>query len=188
MTQDLVRKHYRDLWGEPSRVAEHIFKSEAFEIWKWAADRTTEKVALYATIGASAWPLPASPFSHRFELFLGLQPAEDEVAMALAGVASFPFRTGKQLAPGHTVTFPDMPLWPTTSMQTFLVRRPREPIIPTLRGPEGLHVEFWQVLPLHGAELDFHRRHGPDALLERWEAAGVPFWDPRRPAAPLAPD
>ena len=185
MTQDLVRRHYRELWGEPSRVAEHIFKGQAFEIWKWDAERTAEGVALYGTIGGSARPLPGSPSSHRFELFLGLRPPEDEVAMALAGAASLPFRTGKHLEPGHTVTFADMPLWPRTAMRTLLVRRPREPIVPTLLGPNGLHVEFWQVLPLYETELEFHRRHGPDALLEQWDAVGVPFWDPYRGAATL---
>jgi hypothetical protein len=57
VSQDLVRKHYRELWGEPSRVAEHIFRRQAFQIWKWDADRTAEGVALYATIGASAHPI-----------------------------------------------------------------------------------------------------------------------------------
>jgi hypothetical protein len=190
MTHEIVRKHYRQLWGDPSRVAEHIFKGQtsekqAFEILKWDADRTAEGVALYATIGASAYPLPGSPISHRFELFLGLRPPEDDVAMALAGAASFPFRTGKALAPGHTVTFDDMPLWPGTEMQTFLVRHARQPIVPTLLGPAGLHVEFWQALPLYPTELEYHRRLGSDALLEQWEVCGVPFWDPRREAAVL---
>jgi len=185
MIQALVRTHYRDLWGEPSRRAEHIFKGQPFEIWKWDADRTAEGVTLYTTIGASSYPLPGWPTSHRFELFLGLQPPEDEVAMALAGAASFPFRTGKLLEPGHTVTFSDMPLWPNTAMRTFLVRRARDPIVPTLISPSDLHVEFWQALPLYETELEFHRRHGAPALIQWWEESRVPFWDPRRGAAAL---
>jgi suppressor of fused protein SUFU len=185
LIQELVRTHYLELWGQPSRRAEHIFKGQPFEVWKWDADRIAEGVTLYTTIGASSYPLPGWPSSHRFELFLGLQPPEDGVAMALAGAASFTFRTEKLLEPGHTVTFSDMPLWPTTAMQTFLVRQPREWNVPTLRGPNDLHVEFWQLLPLYETELQFHRRHGADAL-QRWEEAQVPFWDPHRRAAVLS--
>jgi hypothetical protein len=43
-------------------------------------------------------------------------------------------------------------------MRTFLVTQPREPIVPTLLGPAGLHVEFWQVLPLYVTEPEDHRR------------------------------
>jgi hypothetical protein len=70
-------------------------------------------------------------------------------------------------------------------MRTFLVTQPREPIVPTLLGPAGLHVEFWQVLPLYVTELEDHRRLGTNALLEPWEACRVPFWDPRRAATTL---
>ena len=132
MIQGLVRRHYLELWGPPSRRAEHIFNGQPFEVWKWDADRIAEGVTLYTTIGASSYPLPGWPASHRFELFLGLQPPEDGVATALAGAASFIFRTDKLLEPGHTVTFSDMALWPTTAMRTFLVRQPREWNMPTL--------------------------------------------------------
>jgi hypothetical protein len=50
--------------------------------------------------------------------------------------------------------------------------------------PDGLHVDFLQVIPVHDAEVDHTIAHGVDSLLNEWEKADVPFWDPHRP--PLA--
>ncbi|WP_020393290.1 suppressor of fused domain protein [Kribbella catacumbae] len=50
----------------------------------------------------------------------------------------------------------------------------------------GVHIEFLQVVPVFESERRFTIEHGADALLKRWEEAGVPFWDPRRSAEPAA--
>lgn len=50
--------------------------------------------------------------------------------------------------------------------------------------PGGGSLHFWAVVPLHASELAYKREHGIDALLERFDAAGVgDRIDPRRRSA-----
>jgi hypothetical protein len=68
-------------------------------------------------------------------------------------------------------------------MEAFLVVRPFNDFLPPLEMP-GVHVEFLQAIPLYPSERAWKVTHGVEALLERWEHAGVSFWDPRRAANP----
>ena len=116
---------------------------------------------------------------HRIEMFTGLLPAKDDIALALAMLASNPLREGTDLEHGHTVTFADS-LWEHTEMRSFLLLRPIAEIAPTLRLDHGLHVEFLQAIPIFASELSFKNEHGAEALMQRWESRQVGFWDPNR--------
>jgi len=157
------------------------------EIWKWTHDRTNEGVDLYATVGATDQRRRGGEERHRIEIFTGLMPAEDDIARALAMLASFPEREVADLDHGHTATFME-PLWQGTEMRSFLVLRQLSDIIPVLRLQNGVHVEFLQAIPVFPSEVAFKKAHGADALLQHWEAKAVPFWDPTRvPEPALSP-
>jgi hypothetical protein len=179
---DALRDLYRAHWGEPSRQARFEVGEFDIEVYKWAADANPEGVALYATIGASARPMVGHDPNHRVEFFLGLVPERDDVASALAALGLYSAREGVALDHGHTVPA-DGPLWPGTPMRTFIVLRPLSDFLPPLELPDGLHVDFLQAVPLFDAERAFKSEHGAEALIERWEQAGVPFWDPERAPA-----
>jgi hypothetical protein len=69
-------------------------------------------------------------------------------------------------------------------MESFLVVRPRPDFLPALELEGGVHVEFFQAIPVFEPELAFKRKYGAEALLVRWEEADVHFWDSDRPVAP----
>lgn len=174
-----VRDFYRAHWGEPSRLARFEIGEFEIEAHKWAADANPEGVALYATVGASARPMIGRDPNHRAEFFVGLVPERDDVVSALAALGLYSAREGVALDHGHTVPA-DEPLWPGTAMRSFLVLRPLSNFLPPLDLPDGLHVDFLQAVPLFDAERAFKSVHGVEALLDRWEKAGVPFWNPER--------
>lgn len=182
---DDVRDVYRARWGEPSRRAFFEVAGLEVEVLKWDADITPEGVAMYATVGASAFSMAGRDPSHRVEFFVGLLPEQDDVASPLAALALYSVRQHVAVGHGDTVSAGE-PLWRGTDMQWFLVLRPLEEIIPTLELPEGLHVEFLQAIPIFENELAFKAARGADMLLRRWESAMTPFWDPRRAPAALS--
>lgn len=180
---EAVRDLYQARWGEPTRRARFEVEEFDIEIYKWAADANLEGVALYATIGASARPMVGRDPNHRVEFFLGLIPERDDVAGALAALGLYSFREGVALDHGHTVPA-EGPLWLGTQMRTLMVLRPLSAFLPPLQLVEGLHVDFLQVVPLFDSERAFKSEHGAEALLDRWEEAGVPFWNPERDPTP----
>jgi hypothetical protein len=109
--------------------------------------------------------------------------AEYEMEIFKWGRELFAQREGVRVDHGHTVPA-GSPLWPGTDMTTLLVVRPVGEILPALTLADGVHVEFLQVIPIFESERRFKVAQGVDALLERWERAGMPFWDPRRKAEP----
>jgi suppressor of fused protein SUFU len=176
---DAVRDLYRARWGEPTRQAHFEVEEFAIDVLKWDADTNPEGVTVYATVGASARPLPGRDPDHRVEFFVGLLPAQDAIASPLAALGLYSAREAVDLDHGHTVPAGG-PLWPGSSMHTFLVVRSRDDFLPALELPDGLHVEFLQAIPLFDRELEFKRRHGADTLLRRWKESGVRFWDSDR--------
>ncbi len=176
---EAVRDLYRARWGEPTRRARFEVEEFDIEIYKWAVDANPEGVALYATIGASARPMVGRDPNHRVEFSLGLVPERDDVASALAALGLYSAREGVALDHGHTVPA-EGPLWPGTQMRTFMVLRPLSAFLPPLELVDGLHVDFLQVVPLFDSERAFKSEHGAEALLDRWEKAGVPVWNPER--------
>lgn len=180
---DAVLKAYIACWGEPSRRA--VFRTSEHEIrvCKWDEAVNNQGVDLYATLGASVEDMPGAEAGHRVEYFVGLRPGRDDVASALAALGLFARREGETVDHGHTVPA-DGPLWPGTSMHTFLVLRQVAEIIPAQVLPGGIHIEFLQAVPVFEAERRFKITHGAEGLLRRWQSAGTPFWDPDRHSEP----
>jgi len=138
---------------------------------------------MYATAGASDHVPKGYPADHRLEFYVGLMPAKDEVAKPLAMLALDTMATKVELGHGHSVTFPE-PLWKGTAMSGFLLLQPVVAVIPPLLLSDGIHVEFLQAIPVFQSEVSFKAERGAEGLLERWKAAGLAFWDPRRRAEP----
>lgn len=180
-----VLRHYQKLWGDPVRRGSFRLGGHQIEVCKWDAAANGEQVNIYATIGASRHQLPGHDRTHRLEFFLGLNPAKDEIAKPLAMLALEPVLHGTELGHGHSVAYPDA-LWPGTEMRSLLVLRPVMEIVPTLMTLDGLHVEFMQVVPVFDSEVAFKSEHHAEGLLERWEAARIPFWNPNRRPEPAA--
>jgi len=137
---------------------------------------------MYVTLGAWQYSMKGAPAAHRVEFFVGLDPPQDDIASPLAALGFYALDLDVAIGPGHTVPAGDS-LWPGTRMSTLLVLRPEPPIIPRL-SVQDFHVEFLQAVPLLPSEVVFKRTHQLDALLERWELAGVRFWDSGRSPEP----
>jgi hypothetical protein len=75
--------------GEHLKAAFRVAGLEV-EVYKWDATATAEGVVLYATIGASAYPMAGRDPEHRMEYFLGLLPPQDAVASPLAALSLRP--------------------------------------------------------------------------------------------------
>lgn len=180
---ETVRESYLARWGKPSREAWFQTDVDQIEVYKWDASANGEGVDMYATLGASAEDMPGTEPGHRVEYFVGLQPGKDEIASPLAALGLYAHRENVTIDHGHTVPSDD-PLWPGTEMNIFLVLRQLGEILPALKQPNGAHVEFLQTIPIYQSERRFKAAHGAEALLQRWEAIGVPFWDPDRTAEP----
>lgn len=173
-----VREHYLNVWGDPSREACFSRGECTIEVLKWDAERNPQEVAMYGTLGASERQDPEFP-AHRMEFLAGFRPELDDIAQALAMLAT----SEAAVDDGHTVTFSE-PLWRGTRARTFLVLRPPEEIVPPLLLADGRHVEFLQAIPIFPSELAFKKRNGAEGLLAHWEKRRVPFWDPDRSAEP----
>lgn len=182
---DMIRDFYLARWGMPSRVAKFEMDDLDVEVLKWDADGHSEGVTLYATIGASSKAMLGRDPSHRVEFFVGLVPAQDDIASPLAALALYPTREGVSVGPGHMVSA-DAPFWSATEMRRFLIMRPVGDFLPALELPEGIHVDFLQAIPIFESEAAYANEHGAEALLGHWEASSVRFWDPRRSSKPAS--
>jgi hypothetical protein len=180
-----VREFYVGRWGEPTRTDRFKADKHVVEVLTWDAAANREGVALYATVGASAWPLEGRPAEERNEFFTGLQPARDEIAGALAALSMYGLGEGVALHHGHTVPSEE-PLWTGSPMSTFLVVQARPAFLPPLELPDGLRVEFLQAIPIFETERAYKKVHGVEALMGLWEKARTPFWNPDRDANPVA--
>lgn len=184
MILDVVRQHYLGLWGKPSRVIPLSSKDYHIDIYKWDANARSETVAIYATIGASAFPQPGYGPDHRFEFYTGLLPELDAIGVVLADVATFSVSEGVPIGHGHTITYLE-PLWPGTQMSSVSLERSDGDFLPMLESPDdGIHVEFLDVTPLYPSEIQFKKDHSLDKLIEHWWKHDVHYWDPTRPPEP----
>lgn len=184
MILDAVRKHYLDLWGNPSQIIPRRSNDYPIDIYKWDANVHPEHVTMYATVGGSTFPQPGRAPDHRFEFFTGLLPEQDAIATVLAHVATFSASEHAPIGHGHTITFLE-PLWRGTQMCSVSLERSYLDLIPMLASPEdGMHVEFLMVTPLYPSEMQFKKEHSLDALTEHWWKHNVRYWDPNRPPEP----
>lgn len=174
-----VRDSYRAKWGKSLETAEFKTGKYKVEVQKWDARSNPDGAVIYATIGASLWPLAGRPSNQRIEFFLGLLRPQDEVASSLSGLALYSERQGVAIDHGNTVPSAE-PLWPGSAMTTFLVIRARTGFPTPLEMPDGTHVEFLQAIPIFESERAYKKEHGVDALLECWSEAHTPYLDPDR--------
>jgi len=178
-TVETVRDTCRALWGKPSRSVKFTEGQYAVEVLKWDPKSTPDGLALYLTVGASAWPLPGGPPDRRIEFFTSMLPARDEIADPLAALSLYSILQGVTLDHGNTVPS-EAPLWRRSAMSTLLVARPRVGFLPAIESPDGPHVEFLQAIPIFESERAYKKEYGVAALLECFAEAHTPFWDPDR--------
>jgi hypothetical protein len=168
--------HYLQLWGEPSRVAEFRRTDQPLvRVGKWPSESDGRGVTLYATDGVSVG-LDGARHGHGYEVFVGLSPAEDRCASALAALATTAREKG--IGPAHTMEA-EGGLWPGSPMTGWLLAAQVEEVLPPVEF-DSVHIIFLQALPLYPQERTWKAVHGTDALLMRWREQQVPFWDPHR--------
>ena len=82
---------------------------------------------------------------------------------------------------GHTVPIGE-PWMPGSSSDHFLVSRPYPygPEFEMCHWEHG-HARILWLLPITETERDFRMRHGLEALEQRFDDAGLQYWDPGRP-------
>lgn len=175
-----VKVYLDRMFGMPQQIFTFPAAPEVAVV-KWDSEHTGDDIAFYVTIGASDWYLESSP-DHRQEYFVGLDPDQDGIAIALASVGIGPFRTGLPVKPETAIDAGR--LWPGTEMDGFLVTGPDEDVMPTLTTKRA-HVSFVQVVPTFAVEREYYESRGEDALLAAWERLDVPYWDPTRVASAL---
>jgi hypothetical protein len=179
-----VLDHYKAVLGSRFRSKELQSEWGSLVVLRWEPQDNSQGVHLYATLEASDEELPLDP-RHRAEVFIGLLPDADgdQVAQLLANVAFAHRSEGIAWRGARTYAF-DRDLWPGSPMRTAWIRS-GEAIIPSLWLPEGRHVEFLQVVPLHEAELASLKTMDAQSFIGRLADLHVPIWDTFRPPAPL---
>lgn len=171
-----LAQHYEALWGPPARVARFDKPGASVGVRKWEASERTGGVVMYATLGGATLAAAGHGAEHRYEYFVGLLPERDDVAATLALLA--PIGWTEALGDGHTVEVQGG-LWPGTRMDCWLLAHPQVAVVPDLVHG-ATHVRWLQAVPLYPAERTWKAVHGAASLWARWEAEGVPFWNPDR--------
>jgi hypothetical protein len=173
-----IDDHYRRVWGDAEVSREHVERSHElspqFALLTMRRSRQTKVIATRCM----SQPEDAA----RIELHVLVPPAAGLAAGAakiLTAVAHY-HRTGERLGLGHTVNFGQP--WVAGSGCTHGLIS-----LPYLDGPAlewlvELGVRFLWLIPITAAELAFKRKHGLDALEERFERASFDYLDPERPS------
>ncbi len=170
-----LANYYVDKYGLPERRAKFVSPDgKAVEIFKWNSEQSHEGVTMYATLGACK---TLGSDDRACEFFIGIMPAADDIAQALAEVALHGNGSGEIPSSGDTVTLA-YPLWSGTDARSFLFTAGEE-IIPPIKA-RNKTVEFLQLVPLFDSELQYKKDHGEGALWRIFEENEVPFWDSRR--------
>src|SRR5688572_23686610 len=108
---DSILRIYASMYGEPSRTAEFVSRAgPTVRVFKWDEKGTSENVTMYATAGASEI---SGTNEASCEFFIGLTPAVDEIAEALAEVALRGNGSGQVPSSGDSITLA-FDLWPGT--------------------------------------------------------------------------
>jgi suppressor of fused protein SUFU len=134
---------------------------------------------LYATVGASDYPVPGFSVEHRQEFFVGFSPEFDDIASSLARLGIYAQLTGKALGAGHIYLAPQG-LTNGSQFSGFMIFAPLDDLPAPCELLDGRHVEFLMTIPVFESELDFASVNGVDSLLEAMESSSIPFWDPVR--------
>jgi len=134
---------------------------------------------MYITCGAAS---VLGPYPRRCEfLILGLR--DNELWLELATTIAY-YHAGaesQKFGLGHTVPL-GKPLLPGASCDSLLFCFPY-PLAPELWRCElsdGTHIQVLWALPITSAERAFNKDHGLDELEDRFEKAGIEYWDMSR--------
>jgi hypothetical protein len=177
-----VEEHAAALFGpDTGRAAVTFLGTDQIEVLRFGPDQAG--VIRYLTLGMSREPMTAAtttvrdPAGPRAELVLSLRGRRDSVLRRLAVLAAVPTVEGRPVAPGSGLDLGE-PLWDGAPFTAVLVGEPGG-LIPDLA--TGLApVRFLPLLPMTPNESAYKRVHGPDALHQRWLAAGTDLRDPGR--------
>lgn len=151
------------------------------------------------TDGLSARPMAVPPGQEAYRyaelalMFPGLpspkelqEPTLAWVVTWMRQIAQYPIEHGTWLGGPVTVLAngdPPTPLGPGTPYTGWLLCADKAPFR-RAQLPDGRVVVFYTLLPIHSAEIEFERRHGPVALLSQFAERGVPeHFVPDRPSA-----
>lgn len=176
-----VEHYYLSRWGQPTREASFSVNGFTVRVFKWTAEASKEGVAIYATCGASVWPILGKDPGHRQEFFSGLSGERDDLASPLAALGLYSKREHTSLDHGHSVSA-GRELWPGSGMSAFLILAPRASFIAPL-ALDGVHVHFLQAVPIYEIEREYSKRCGASSLLNFWQQKQTPFWAPDREAS-----
>jgi len=132
----------------------------------------------YASLGASG----VKTGDHACEFFVLAPEANDRHVELIAMVAYYhatPTPTCR-LGLGHTVRI-GRPWLPGATCWNFLISLPYPfgPELELCRVTDGTVQILW-LLPITGEELRFRKENGLEALEQRFEAAAIEYWKPRR--------
>jgi Suppressor of fused protein (SUFU) len=174
---DLLESHYLSNWQVAFRS--HLWKKgpihelpSPFRVLVF--DRSAEAKA-YATICMSQ---PEDESKLEVHLFARAEGEDHEELVELLTVVAHFHRTGAPLDLGHTVNFGRAWL-PGSSCTHGLLS------LPYLDGPslewmETPRVRFLWLMPVTQQEVEFKKRHGLEALEDRFEGTGFDYLDPLR--------
>jgi len=175
-----IEQHYHEAWGRPGEVCDFSVPihrdgelPKDFQVKRYGP-RPDRPEWIYATFGMSQ---PDDKFP--LELHLYSEEPYAEIVELLYFTAHY-HRTGAHLGLGHTLNF-GRP-WLRGSRCSFgLVSLPY-PDGPKLENGVGQlkSVSFLWLIPITAQEREFKRKHGLEALEQRFEAAAFYPPDPRR--------
>ena len=185
---------YQAVFGRPPTVyrgptdgrgiAACMFPATRHGFWKSLFSEACDQT-VYITAGMSAHLMgdgvaSPGPYAQRVELVAvcegpisgGPGGREDVPTMILQVIASYVLDNRLLVGVGHTLDFQE-PLAPNTVMTGVLFALPERMDTKRIRRCTEAR-ELLNVVPITSAELEFARRHGVGALIERFDAAGVP--------------
>jgi len=171
--------HYCAMYGKPAREADYKSpEGTLVQVFKWDESQTDEGVTMYATLGAN---LRVGNFTESCEFFIGMTPEADSIVDALAEIALHGNGTTEVPNSGDTTTLA-YELWLGTEAKTFMFTDGDELVSP-IKNESGKQIWFIQLVPLFEKELAYKKEYGEEALWEKFEETGVPYWDSSRKSA-----
>jgi hypothetical protein len=128
-------------------------------------------------------PAAAVDRPRRAELVSYLPASDHAYTWWLGWLAQFPFIDDTWLGHGHTV-YSQRPVFPSSALQHFLILPSSVKTHCDMESEVSVDddpVALWWVVPITDAEREYKRSSGLDALLDRFDASGLPtVVDPTR--------
>lgn len=173
-----IQEHYNSIWD--NKPTNHRWNKgpiqelpDGFEILKFDPTKA-RNMWTYATCGMS---MP--PNSTPLELHIFAPEHNDDLIELLTVVAHYHI-TGSSLGLGHTVNF-GQPWWAKSKCEYGLIS------LPYLDGPtleclniNGMEIKFLWLLPITRQEVDYKKKHGLDALEEKFDDLSFNYLNPYR--------